>query len=181
MILLKKTILDGILIFIFLILVSLFSDPNHFTDTLIQILPFFFIALFGIVTNFKPIINFIVLFLILFISFSFDPGTVDWTSYLLYAIMSAILAGLFTRLIIIDKKKNLDSELKGTFLTFLHKKMPNASNLTLFISDVLLSIIAMLLLCSIVFSPLNIKSIILIVVTCCYFSFSNVYYNSKRL
>ncbi|MCM2139095.1 hypothetical protein [Vagococcus fluvialis] len=172
----KKENIDSIIVVMAILFMSFFSGNMNqfdFFKTLIHVL---LIILIGLNNTWPIIANFFIFFTINFIAFSFDLGTVDWTSYLLYTILSGLLALLFCTGLYLQRQNVYRDPLRGTILKWLIKKWPDLSGITLFLLD---SIVSFLLVCAIffiIFQHFTISMLLIIAFLALYFSATNVYF-----
>ena len=172
----KKENIDSIIVVMAILFMSFFSGNMNqfdFFKTLIHVL---LIILIGLNNTWPIIANFFIFFTINFIAFSFDPGTVDWTSYLLYAILSGLLALLFCIGLYLQRQNTYRDPLRGTILKWLIKKWPDLSGLSLFVIDSVISFILICVIFYIVYQQFIISVFLVTAIVVIYFSATNVYY-----
>lgn len=147
----KKKFYDSLFFSTFLLMVilfQLFTTPDfNILENLPVILPILLVSFFEYKSKLPNWSIFLILFLTWFVSMSFsDPDSmVDWTSYLLTGIFSIFFAGLFTLIISYGRKNKAQDD---RLFKWLRKKLPNASNLILFLSE---TVLLMLILISVTF------------------------------
>ncbi len=173
---LKKQNIDSIVFITTILLIGFLSSNMSGTDFFKTSIHLLLIILIGLNNKWPIIVNFIVIFMITFVAFSFDPGTVDWTSYLLYAILSTGLSLLFCVGIYLQRQNTNRDPLKGTMLKWLLKKWPDLSGVALFVIDSIISLLLAGVFFFIVFQQVTIYMILVIIFAVCYFSASNIYF-----
>ncbi|HCM90314.1 MULTISPECIES: hypothetical protein [Vagococcus] len=143
----KKEVCDGLFFSILLLILVLFqflTNPEfNLFENLSALLPFLLINSIGYKTKLPNWSLFLILFLTWFIWMSFsDPASmVDWTSYLLTGIFSLFFSGLFTLIIAHGRKNKVEED---RIFKWVRKKLPNASNLILFLSETVLLMISLI-------------------------------------
>ena len=171
-----KQNIDSIVLVVAFILMGFLSGSMNQFDFFKTFIHMLLIVLIGFNNKWPIIANFFIFFTINFIAFSFDPGTVGWTSYLLYAILSGLLALLFCTGLYLQRQNVYRDPLRGTILKWLIKKWPDLSGITLFLLD---SIVSFLLVCAIffiIFQHFTISILLIIAFLVLYFSATNVYF-----
>ena len=147
----KKEYCDGLFFSILLLIVILFqffTNPEFNILGDLQIfLPILFVSFFEYKSNFPNWSIFLILFLTWFVSMGFsDPASmVDWTSYLLTGIFSLFFSGLFTLIIAYGRKNKPQND---RLFNWIRTKLPNTSNLILFLSE---AVLLMIILVSVTF------------------------------
>lgn len=152
--------------------------------------PFFFsdLTIFNIIYSFVPIIllsyfwffhleNFILNFIITFISFfiiiDIKPWFIQWENHVITAILAAITAFAFTSLF---KQAQNQDPLEGTFLNILIKKIPKANTFVLFLLDTLMMSTILSIVFSLVVQRVEIWFILGAILICSYHSASAIYF-----
>ncbi|MEG2708174.1 MAG: hypothetical protein RR968_03480 [Vagococcus sp.] len=171
----KKTI-DSIVLVIFIGLIGVVSGSTNIKEMVMLLLPLILIVGIGLNNTWSIKVNFLIFFVIYFIAFSFDPGTVDWTSYLLYAILSGVLSLLLSLGLASNRKAFNGDPLRGSLLKYLYNKWPQMSGVTLFLVDSLVSFGLLSLLFFILFQPLKPSLLVILAVVVCYFSATDTYF-----
>lgn len=173
----KKGKIDSIIVVTAILLMGggLSGNTNQF-DFFKTLIPALLIILIGLNNKWPILANFFIFFIINFIAFSFDPGTVDWTSYLLYAILSGLLALLFCTGLYLQRKNINRDPLRGTLLNWLLNKWPNLSGISLFVIDSAISFILICVVFYIVYQQFTISILLITAIVVIYFSATNVYY-----
>lgn len=172
----KKESVDSIIFVTTFLLMGLLSGNINQFDFFKTLISFLLIIVIGLNNKWPIIANFCIFFIINFIAFSFDPGTVDWTSYLLYAIFSGLLSLVFCIGLYLQRKNADRNPLEGTILKRVYEKWPQLSGIALFFIDSLINFILVGLLFFIIFQELSISTVLLIAVVVFYFSATNVYF-----